>query len=286
MTQLAEERPVEVTAPSGVRLAVYASGPPGGRAVIGLHGLGGAHDSLLGGSLLQRHGLRVVVYDARGHGWSGSPADARDYGYERLVEDLRSVIAWAGPGAHGELPLLAGVSMGGLTALRLVLEQPDAAAGLLLVTPAFDPEHHPPVEHLPRAARVSRALRDADLEAFIAAQPVLVEDPAVETMLRGFAQRQFDRHRDLASVADAIDAMLLARPFETYAQLAGVAVPTLVLGSRDALDRNHPLRLARAYASALGAPFECEPEGSVPYAWRARQISRIALAFARRHGLL
>jgi 3-oxoadipate enol-lactonase len=287
VTPVAEAQRVELPTPSGVRLAVYASGPASGRAVIGLHGLGGAHDSLLGGSVLQRQGLRVVAYDARGHGRSGAPADAGGYAYDTLVEDLRSVVEWAGPGADGERPLLVGVSMGGLTALRLVLEAPELAAGLVLVTPAFDPQRHPPVEHLPRAAQVTRALRDADLEAFIAAQPVLVEDPAVAAMLRGFAQRQFDRHRDLSTVADAIDALMLERPFDGYDQLAAVRVPVLVIGSHDELDRNHPLRLARAYAAALpGARFLCEPRGSVPFAWRARQISRLTLAFAREQSML
>lgn len=275
-------------APAGVPLAVSASGPPAARAVVGLHGLGGTRDAVLGGSLLQRSGLRAIAYDARGHGRSGAPADPGAYGYELLVEDLAGVLAWAGDGApDAPAPILLGVSLGGLTALRLALEQPERVAALVLVTPAFDPERHPVDEHLARAAQVADALRREDLAAFVAAQPVPVADPQVAAFLRGFAQRHFDSHRDLAAVADALEVAMRARPFDAFDQLAALQVPVLVVGSRDELDQNHPLRLARAYADALpGARLECEPPGSVPFAWRARQLSRLALAFAREQGLL
>jgi pimeloyl-ACP methyl ester carboxylesterase len=288
----AQAREVELAAPSGVRLALRASGPATGRPAIGLHGLGGTRDAVLGGSLLARSGLRAIVYDARGHGRSGAPADPADYAYDALVADLAVVLDWAQDSASGPAaamrPLLVGVSMGALTALRLVLEQPDRVAGLVLVTPAFDPDlAHPVAEHLERAAVVAQALRERDLEAFVAAQPVPVEDPQVAALLAGFAQRQFDSHRDLSALADAIEVVMRARPFASFAQLADVAPPALVVGSHDALDRNHPLRLARAYAGALpGAQLTCEPAGSVPFAWRSRQLSRIALAFAREQRLL
>jgi pimeloyl-ACP methyl ester carboxylesterase len=292
MTVVAEACEVELAGPSGVALALRASGPATGRPVVGLHGLGSTRDSVLGGSLLARSGLRAIVYDARGHGHSGAPADAGAYGYDALMTDLGAVLEWAqetaaGPAA-GARPLVVGVSMGGLTALRLALEQPQQLAGLVLVTPAFDPAPtRSPAKHLARAGRVAQALRARDLAAFVAAQPIPVEDPQVAKLLAGFAQRQFDSHRDLSALADAIEVVMRARPFESLAQLTAVAPPTLVVGSHDALDRNHPLRLARAYADVLpGAQLMCEPEGSVPFAWRSRQLSRIALAFAREQRLL
>jgi pimeloyl-ACP methyl ester carboxylesterase len=292
MTAAAEACEVELAAPSGVALALRASGPATGRPVVGLHGLGSTRDSVLGGSRLARSGLRAIVYDARGHGRSGAPADASAYGFDALVADLGAVLQWAeataaGPAA-GAQPLVVGVSMGALTALRLTLEQPRRLAGLVLVTPAFDPAPaRPPAEHLARAGRVAQALRARDVEAFVAAQPIPVDDPQVAALLAGFAQRQFDSHRDLSALADAIEIVMSARPFASFSQLAAVVPPTLVVGSHDVLDRNHPLRLARAYADVLpGAQLMCEPEGSVPLAWRSRQLSRIALAFAREQRLL
>lgn len=285
MTAAAAASQQELATPSGVRLAVRAAGPAGARAVVGLHGLGGTRESVLGGDALARNGLRAVAYDTRGHGRSQAPTDPGDYGYDVLVEDLLAVLDRFGEDAPA--PLVVGVSMGGLTALKLVLEQPRRVAGLVLVTPAFDPVRSPVAEHLERAAVVADALRRADLAAFVAAQPVPVDDPQVAAFLRGFAQRHFDSHRDLSAVADALETVMRARPFETFAELAAVEIPVLVVGSRDALDQNHPLALARAYADALpGAQLVCEPEGSVPFAWRARQLSRIALAFARERQLL
>ena len=43
-------------------------------------------------------GLRVVLWDYRGHGRSDAPADPAGYAIERVVDDLGRVLAWAAPG--------------------------------------------------------------------------------------------------------------------------------------------------------------------------------------------
>jgi pimeloyl-ACP methyl ester carboxylesterase len=287
MTAVEQARHYELPVPSGVRLSVREAGLPGARAVIGLHGLGGTRDAIQSGSLLERNGLRTVFYDARGHGRSSTPADPAAYGYGHLTEDLHAVVDATGPAHDGRRPILLGVSMGGLTALRLVLEAPELIAGLVLVTPAFDPRRHPLAVHAERARLVAGTLRRRDVVAFVDAEPVPVDDPHVARVLRASGQRQFDSHRDLDAVADAIETVMSARPFESLERLAGVSIPVFVVGSRDELDRNHPLDIARAYAAALSATgFALEPPGSIPFAWRGRQLARLTLAFAREQGLL
>src|SRR3954452_14560582 len=123
-SSMATEAPVrdEVVSTTGVNLAVRQTGDPGAPAVIVMHGLFGMRDQVLMGSTrLEGAGLRVVAYDARGHGRSGGPDPADAYGYDLLMEDLRAVM----DAFDVERGLLLGVSMGAHTSLRLALDHPD-----------------------------------------------------------------------------------------------------------------------------------------------------------------
>src|SRR6059058_5429639 len=82
-----------VYSPAGVDLAVRETGDPGGQAVIVMHGLFGTRDYvLMGSTLLEEAGFRVIMYDARGHGGSTGPDDPEAYGYDVLAEDLVAVM--------------------------------------------------------------------------------------------------------------------------------------------------------------------------------------------------
>src|ERR687895_1791348 len=106
-----------------------------GRPVLLLHGLTATRRYVVMGSRnLERSGHRVIAYDARGHGRSGPAPDAAAYGYDALAADLLAVLDDRGV----ERAVLAGASMGAHTLVRLALEQPDRAAALVVVTPAFD----------------------------------------------------------------------------------------------------------------------------------------------------
>jgi pimeloyl-ACP methyl ester carboxylesterase len=75
-------------------------------------------------------GLRVVLWDFRGHGRSDAPDDPAVYDVHRVVEDLARVLDWAAP---GEPAVLAGLSFGGLASLHLALREPSRARALVLV---------------------------------------------------------------------------------------------------------------------------------------------------------
>jgi pimeloyl-ACP methyl ester carboxylesterase len=90
----------------GVRLVVHDSGGRG-KPVALVHGLGLArHTWRRVAPILSARGLRVVAYDQRGHGASGT---SRDYSLKAFVGDLAAVVATLDV---EEEPVLVGYSMG------------------------------------------------------------------------------------------------------------------------------------------------------------------------------
>ena len=62
--------------------------------------------------------------------------------------------------------------------------------------------------------------------------------------------------------------------------LRHVACPTLVIGSRDRLDPEHPMRIAEHWAELIpGAKFLVEGDGESPLAWRGGTLSRVIADF-------
>jgi pimeloyl-ACP methyl ester carboxylesterase len=245
-----------------------------GPAVVGLHGLTATRRYVLMGSrTLERSGRRVVLYDARGHGSSAPPPDG-DYSYQAQAADLAAVIASLGGGP----PVVIGASMGAHTALALALAQPQLFAGLVVVTPAHDPEH--PRADLEHWDALARGLREGGVEGFVAAYgierlPAAWRD-TIETVLR----QRIAAHEHPLAVADALAAVPRSRPFESWSQLRSLKLPAIVVGSRDEADPAHPLALARRYAEEIpGARLVVEEEGRSPIAWQGGQLSRLLLDF-------
>src|SRR3954447_2222083 len=106
-----------------------------GPAVLMLHGLTATRRYVVHGShALARAGHWTVAYDARGHGESDAPDDEGAYEYSDLVDDLLAVM----DGLEISRAVIAGVSMGAHTAVRMALADPDRVAALVLITPAYD----------------------------------------------------------------------------------------------------------------------------------------------------
>ena len=255
-----------------MELAVETHGE--GPAIVGLHGLTATRRYVLMGSrLLERSGRRVILYDARGHGES-PPAPGGDYGYEALAGDLAAVMdAQQAPRA-----LVVGTSMGAHTAIRLALREPERVAGLVVVTPGYDPARGS--SDFAYWGALAAGLRERGVEGFVAAYGLerLPERwrETIETVLR----QRIAAHRDPLALADALEAVPRSRPFEDFDELAALDVPALVVGSRDEADPGHPLALARRYAEAIaGARFMVEEEGRSPIAWQGGQLSRLLLDF-------
>jgi len=255
-------------------LAAWESGPPEGCPVVLLHGLMMTSEEVLKSTTeLERCGFRILAYDARGHGRSERASDCGGYTYDLLSGDLLAVLKALAP----ERAVLVGISMGGHTALRLALEEPERVAALVVISPAYDPEHHPCEENVAEGEDLAAALRRHGTAGAIAALRAPAgysrDSPAIKAA-HAMKRRRLEAHRDLEAVADALRCNLRSRPFDSLAQLGAIRVPTLVVGTRDQFDQRHPLALAHAYAEALpGARFECEEPGRVPFAWGGRRLT-------------
>jgi pimeloyl-ACP methyl ester carboxylesterase len=261
-----------ITAPGGQQLAVEEAGA--GPPIVGLHGLTATRRYVLMGSrLVERSGRRVVVFDARGHGAS-APAPGGDYSYRALSADLEAVL----DALAIERALLAGISMGAHTALRFALDHPQRVAGMLLVTPAFDPDVG--AAKLAGWDALAKGLREGGIDGFVTAFGLERLAPTWrETVERAMRQR-LAGHEHLDAVADALNAVPRARPFESWSELAAVSAPVVVVGSRDGADVQHPLAVARHYADAIpNARFAVEDEGQSPLAWQGGRLSRLLLDF-------
>lgn len=259
-----------VTARDGTLLAGESTGE--GPAVVLLHGLTATRRYVaMGSRVLERSGHRVVAYDARGHGRSGRAPDSAGYTYELLAEDLRAVL----DALDIERAVLAGASMGAHTAIRFALDRPERVCGLGLITPAFDPDA--PVGSVSYEAwdRLARGLREGGVEGFIAANSLdAVPERWRETVEKVLRQR-LSAHAHPLAVADALEAVPRSRPFEAMVRLGGIAVPTIVIGSRDESDPGHPLASAERYAAAIpGAKLFVEQPGESPLAWRGGWLSK------------
>jgi pimeloyl-ACP methyl ester carboxylesterase len=276
-----EPHALSVAGACGVPLSGEQSGQ--GPAVVLLHGLTATRRYVVMGSRsLQRSGHRVIAYDARGHGRSG-PAPARAYGYEHLARDLLAVLDAAGV----ERAVLAGASMGAHTAVRLALEQPERVAALALITPAYEPASSR--TGLVRWDALARGLREGGVEGFVRAYDLATVPPAWRETVERVLRQRLAAHEHPDAVADALEVVPRSRPFEDMAQLARIAVPTVVVASRDEADPGHPLAVGERYARAIpGARLLVEEEGPParsPIAWQGARLSGVIAELTARTDL-
>jgi pimeloyl-ACP methyl ester carboxylesterase len=300
-------RELSVLTDDGVLLAGEDAGEESASPIVLLHGLTATRRYVVMGSrLLERSGYRVIAYDARGHGRSspapgGGGGRARDdaaYGYGRLVRDLGAVLdALRIPRAA-----LAGASMGAHTILRFALDHPERVTALGVITPAFDPAAEPSSPANAGAAPggagaapdgavagwagsdsdrddLARALREGGVEGFVQAYDFSTVLPAWRDTVETVVRQRLSAHEHPAAVADAMEVVSRSRPFEDFAELAAIAVPTVVVASRDEVDPRHPLALAERYARAIpGATLTVEDGGPPlrsPIAWQGGQLSKV-----------
>ncbi len=248
-----------------------------GVPVVLLHGLTATRRYVVMGSrALERSGHRVVSYDARGHGRT-SPAG--EYGYEALAADLLAVLDDRGI----ETAVLVGASMGAHTIVRLALDHGDRVAGLVLVTPAYTPEGGD--SDLERWDALADGLRNGGVDGFVAAYgDPQVPDAWRETITKVLRQR-LSSHEHPDAVADALNAVPRSRAFEDWSELAELALPTLVVASRDEADPGHPYAVGERYAREIpDAELLSEEPGSSPLAWQGGQLSKAIAALAERAG--
>jgi pimeloyl-ACP methyl ester carboxylesterase len=276
-TSLGTEHEVEG---AGVRLAAAETGA--GPPVVLLHGLTATrHYVVMGSRALERVGHRVVAYDARGHGRSSPAPEPGAYTYENLGQDLVAVLDTLGL----ERAVLAGASMGAHTALWAALREPERVAGLVVITPGYDPATQDDPRRLARWDALADGLERGGVEGFLAAygQPQVPERwrQSVITVTR----QRMARHQHPEAVAQALRVVPRSRPFAELEDLAAIRVPVTVVASADEADPGHPQALGEAYAAAIpGARLVTDEPGKSPLAWQGSQISRVIAELAAQAG--
>jgi pimeloyl-ACP methyl ester carboxylesterase len=250
-------------------VAEAGEGPP----VVLLHGLTATRRYVVMGSrALERSAHRVIAYDARGHGRSTPAPEPRAYTYEQLGADLEAVLDQLGI----ERAVLAGASMGAHTLLWLALRVPERAAGLVVITPGYDPDTHDDPRRLARWDALADGLEHGGVDGFLGAYgPPDVPEAWQETVVKVIRQR-LSQHEHPGAVADALRAVPRSRPFGELEELRAVTAPVTVVASGDEADPGHPQALAEAYAAAIpGARLITDEPGRSPVAWQGSQLSRV-----------
>jgi pimeloyl-ACP methyl ester carboxylesterase len=172
--------------------------------------------------------------------------------------------------------VLAGASMGAHTLLRFALQYPERTAGLVVITPAYDPVAHGGEESLARWDALSEGLRSGGVEGFVEAYG----DPGVPAALHDtvmtVVRQRLSAHEHPDALADALRTVPRSRPFGTLHDLADIAAPTVVVADRDESDPGHPLSVGEDYARVIpGARLVVEEPGRSPIAWQGGQLSKI-----------
>ena len=264
---------------AGASLAGEEAGE--GVPVVLAHGLTATRRYVVMGSrALERDGHRVVAYDARGHGASSPAPSPGAYRYEDLAGDLLAVLDDRGI----DRALLAGASMGAHTIVRFALDHGDRVAGLVVITPAFDPDDTQD-EHarLGRWDSLSDGLRSGGVEGFVEAYGTPRSPERWHETIYKVLRQRLGAHEHPGAVADALRAVPRSPAFEDWEELGELALPCIVVASRDEADPGHPYAVAERYAASIpGAELVSEEPGASPLAWQGGQLSKVIAELAGR----
>jgi pimeloyl-ACP methyl ester carboxylesterase len=228
-----------------VELAVRESGQ--GVPLLWGHGLMGSMEQEDEGGLFEwgslAESLRLVRYDARGHGRSEATLDPRAYHWRELARDLRGIADALGE----EPPILGGVSMGCATSLHAAVAAPEQTRALVLVGPPTAWDTRPRQARIYRfSAGVVERIGLTPFRCLGAVASLGVQNPTLARMQRSIMNqlRRSDPRAVVAALRGAA-ASDLPKP----GALRSLHVPTLILAWRG--DPTHPLSTAQRLAELL-----------------------------------
>jgi pimeloyl-ACP methyl ester carboxylesterase len=241
------------------------------------HGLGGDVGQPFG-LFRPPPGVRLLAFDARGHGETRPLGDPETLTLNAFADDLIALLDQLGLVAA----VIGGISMGAAVALNTALRHPDRALGLVLSRPAWLDQPLPPNARVyPRIARLitDHGAREG-LRRFR-------QDPEYLEMLRtapDCAQslvNQFEHPRAEECVA-RLERIPRDTPCHDRAEWGSIRVPTLILGNRQ--DPIHPWEYAEAHARGIPrAELRELTSKSVSPERHAADVQRALADFLQRH---
>jgi pimeloyl-ACP methyl ester carboxylesterase len=245
----------------GIKLAVHESGE--GLPFVFQHGLCGDANQTAQ-VFPEDAGYRRITVECRGHGQS-EPGPFDQFSIETFAGDVAQYISKNGL----ETPVIGGISMGAAIALRLAVLHSGMFRGLVIARPAWTTKSGP--ENLRPNAVAGRLLTDLratdaalDFEGLTIAEMLQREGPDNLNSIRGFFARK--PHDVTAQLLRHISA---DGPGVSEAEIRGIAIPTLVIGT--ALDYVHPIAYAKTLAEWVpGSQFvEVAAKASDPARYQA-----------------
>ncbi|TPI34937.1 alpha/beta hydrolase [Mesorhizobium sp. B3-2-1] len=227
-------------------LRVFDTGQ--GLPIVFQHGLGG-DAAQVAQNFPDGPSRRRLTVECRAQG-GASAGSSRPFSIAMFADDVLAAADAAGM----ERFVAGGISMGAAIALHLAARHPDRVSGLVMVRPAwaFDAAPGNMQPYVEVAELIDRLPLDEARAAFASSATATRfrrEAPDNLASLLGFFER------DNATVfAEVMQAIANDGPGVTRAEAAGLARPTLVIGS--GIDLVHPLATARELANTIpGAAF-------------------------------
>jgi pimeloyl-ACP methyl ester carboxylesterase len=208
------------------------------------HGLGGDVNQPLG--LFQPpSGVRLLAFDARGHGETRPLGDPHKINLNTFADDLIALMD------HLELKdaVVGGISMGAALALNAALRYPDRVLGLVLSRPAWLDEPLPPNTRV--FLQMARLIREHGTREALRRFRETDEFRAMARASPDCAQALINHLENPRAEECVVRLENIPRdaPCRDRALWRSIQVPTLVLGNQQ--DPIHPWDFAQAYAKEI-----------------------------------
>ena len=197
----------------GVEIHYEAHGPENAPPILLSHGYGATSRMWDGQVAAFADRYRLILWDMRGHGQSGDPADPALYSHALTVGDMAAVLDACGI----ERAIIGGLSLGGVMSLAFHLAHPERVRALML----FDTG---PGFRNPEARRQWNERAEARARE--------LEEKGLPNS-GGGAETRLARHRSAQGLAGAARGMLTMQDGSLIGALPQIAVPTLVLVGAD-----------------------------------------------------
>ncbi len=223
-------------------------------------------------------GVRLIAFDARGHGLTTPLGEDAKLCFRVFGEDLLALMQHLGI----EHAIVGGISMGAALALHFAVRWPGRVTGLVLSRPAW--LEAPCPWNVKMFSLVSNLIRKhgapqglVEFRGTPEYQEALRKWPDVATSL----SLQFQNPR-AEETAPKLERIIRDTPHPDRAAWATVRVPALVLGNR--LDPVHPFEYAEELARAIpGAKLREITSKSVSVERHGEDVQRCLDEFLRQH---